>query len=97
MILNHRHFKKAKNALLEYGYIIATIVFVLMITGCDFKQREQLSMAKSEAACHNHNGVQLYGNFIFKTTCKDGTRVDENNQRGVLVAEYLKKIQDNEK
>ena len=97
MILNHRYFKEAKNTILEYSYIVAIIAFALITTGCDSKPREQLSMAKSEAACHNHNGVQLYGNFILKTTCKDGTRVEKDNQRGVLVAEYLKKIQSNEK
>lgn len=97
MILNHRYFKEARNTILEYSYIVAIIAFALIITGCDFKAREQLSMAKSEAACHNHNGVQLYGNFILKTTCKDGTRVNKDEQKGALVAEYLKKIQSNEK
>ena len=97
MILNHRHFKEAKNTLLEYGYIVAIIAFVLIITGCDFKPRKQLLMAKSEAACHNHSGVQLYGNFILKATCKDGVIVEIDDEQGVLVAEYLKKISDNEK
>lgn len=91
MILNHRYFKEARNTILEYSYIVAIIAFALIITGCDFKAREQLSMAKSEAACHNHNGVQIYGNFILKATCKDGARVEIDGEQGVLVAEYLKK------
>lgn len=97
MILNHRYFKEAKNTLLEYCYIVAIIAFVLIITGCDFKPRKQLLMAKSEAACHNHSGVQLHGNFLLKATCKDGTRIEINDEKGQLVSEYLKKILDNEK
>lgn len=73
------------------------IALAILIAGCDGKQRRDIEMAKDEAACHNHSGVQIYSNFAFNATCKDGTKVESYNQTGPLVAEYLKKIQSNEK
>ncbi len=76
--------------------ILLTIALAILIAGCDNETRKlakEMSMARDEAACHYNGGVHIYSNFMFKATCKDGTKFDSNSYSGELVSEYLVKIQ----
>lgn len=75
--------------------VLLTIALAILISGCNNKASklsEEMSMARDEAACHYNGGVHIYSNFMFKATCKDGTRFDSHSYSGELVSEYLVKI-----
>lgn len=72
--------------------ILLVIAFAILITGCNDKSM-QLKKAKDAAACHNNGGVHMHSDFLFKVTCKDGTRPESDNRTGELVNKYLIEIE----
>lgn len=72
--------------------VLLVIAFAILATGCNNKST-QMSKAKSEAACHYNGGAHTYGNFMFKATCKDGSRFDIDGYSGELVNKYLIEIE----